>query len=153
MCSEIAELINKGIFEAKHESKISTIFEASINIYNAPTGSGFDTLKKFLSNFKNEMYTESGKNVGTLHVHFYSKQRAKDALTFIQEQPNQFNNCELVLHRKEIGTLGDTHEESKEDIAAKRKKKKATDDDGWTTMIWANYLMTKLTIGYVYFDK
>jgi hypothetical protein len=85
MCSEIAELINKGIFEAKHESKVSTIFEATINIYNAPSGSGNDTLKKFLSNFKNEMYTETGKNVGTLHVHFYSKMRAKDALTFIQE--------------------------------------------------------------------
>lgn len=135
MCSEIAEMITKGIYEVKHESKMSTIFEASLNFYNVPIGSSFDTLKKFLSNFKNEMYTESGKNVGTFHVHFYSKLRAKDAMTFIQEQPNQFSNCELVLHRKEIGTLGQTPEETKEEVSAKRKGKKRTDDDGWTTQI------------------
>jgi len=133
MCSEIAELINKGIDEVKQESKMSTIFEASINIYNVPTGSGFDTLKKFLSSFKNEMYTERGSTVGTYHIHFYSKQRAKDALTFIQEQPNQFSNCEMVLHRKEIGTLGETTEENKEETGLKRKGKTRTDDDGWTT--------------------
>jgi hypothetical protein len=83
LCSEIAELIMKGIDEVKHESKMSTIFEASINIYNVPTGGSFDRFKQFLSNFKNEFYTERGKSVGTLHVHFYSKQRAKDALAFI----------------------------------------------------------------------
>jgi len=133
MCSEIAELINKGIEEVRQESKMSTIFEASINIYNVPTSSGFDTLKKFLSNFKNDMYTERGSTVGTFHVHFYQKQRAKDALSFIQEQPNQFSNCELVMHRKE-GT-NEVIEETKEEGPAKRKGKTKTDENGWTTQL------------------
>lgn len=85
MCSEIAEMISKGIDEVKHESKMSSIFEASINICNVPSGSGMDTLKKFLSSFKNEMYTERGNQLGYYHVHFYSRIRAKDALNFIQE--------------------------------------------------------------------
>lgn len=45
LCSEIAELIMKGIDEVKDVSKMSTIFEATINIYNVPTGGSFDRLK------------------------------------------------------------------------------------------------------------
>jgi hypothetical protein len=33
--------------------------------------------------------------------------RAKDALTYIKNTPNQFTNVELVLHKKEIGTSSD----------------------------------------------
>ena len=69
--------------------------------------------------------------MGSYLVHFYSKIRAKDAMNFIQEQPNQFSNADLVIHRKEIGTLGLIGEESKE--AVKKKGKRTTDDDGWTT--------------------
>ena len=39
----------------------------------------------------------------------------------------------MVLHRKEIGTLGDLNEESKEENTFKKKGKRQTDDDGWTT--------------------
>ena len=81
MCSEIADLIIKGIDEVRHESDKSTIFEASIHISNVPNGNNIDTLKKFMSNFKNEMYTEKGKSFGTFNIHFYSKIRARDALT------------------------------------------------------------------------
>lgn len=64
MCSEIADLINKGISEVRFESDKTTIFEASIYISNVPGGHSIDDLKKFLSNFKNEMYTEKGKSIG-----------------------------------------------------------------------------------------
>lgn len=136
MCSEIAELISKGIDEVKHESKMSSIFEASINISGVPSGYGMDKLKLFLSGFKNEMYTERGQYIGCYHVHFYSKIRAKDALNFIQEQPNQFSNADFVLHKKEIGTMGELEpEESKQNVALYKKGKKKTDDDGWTSQI------------------
>jgi hypothetical protein len=71
MCSEIADLINKGIDEVRHESDKATIFEASIYISNVPNGNSIDTLKKFLCNFKNEMYTEKGKSLGNYNIHFY----------------------------------------------------------------------------------
>lgn len=61
MSSEIADLINKGIEEVRHESDKTTIFEASIYISNVASGYNIDNLKKFLGNFKNEMYTEKGK--------------------------------------------------------------------------------------------
>ena len=93
MCSEIADLINQGIEEVRHESDKTTIFEASIYISNVAAGYNIDTLKKFLFNFKNEMYSEKGKGFGQFSIHFYSKQRARDALSFIQNSPNQFNNC------------------------------------------------------------
>lgn len=64
MCSEIADLINKGIEEVRHESDKTTIFEASIHICNVSQGNNIDTLKKFLGNFKNEIYTEKGKTSG-----------------------------------------------------------------------------------------
>jgi len=83
MCSEIADLINKGIDEVRYESDKATIFEASIHISNVPNGNSIDTLKKFLSSFKNEMYTEKGKSIGTFNIHFYSKIRARDALSFL----------------------------------------------------------------------
>ena len=61
MSSEIADLINNGIEEVRHESDKTTIFEASIYISNLASGYNIDNLKKFLGNFKNEMYTEKGK--------------------------------------------------------------------------------------------
>jgi hypothetical protein len=64
MCSEIADLINKGIEEVKYTSDKSTIFEASIHISNVASGYTVDNLKKFMANFQNEMYTEKGKASG-----------------------------------------------------------------------------------------
>ena len=61
MCSEIADLINKGINEVRFESDKTTIFEASLLITNVPASHSAEDLKKFLSNFKNEMYTEKGR--------------------------------------------------------------------------------------------
>lgn len=83
MCSEIADLINKGISEVRFQADKTTIFEASLFISNVPGNHSIDELKKFLSNFKNEMYTEKGKQLGQFTVHFYTKARAKDALSFI----------------------------------------------------------------------
>ena len=87
MCSEIAEMISKGIEEVKTESNMSTIFEASILINNVTRGSTIDTLKKFLTNFKSDIYTEKGSS-STFKVHFYSWQRAKEAHSYIQYTPN-----------------------------------------------------------------
>jgi len=80
MCSEIADLINKGIEEVRYVSDKATIFEASLHVTNVPNGNTLDTLKKFLGSFKNEMYSEKGKTLGSFNIHFYSKIRAKDAL-------------------------------------------------------------------------
>lgn len=71
-CSEIADMIAKGIEEVKTESNMSSIFEASILISNVTRGNTIDTLKKFLNNFKNEFYTEKGANQSSFSVHFYS---------------------------------------------------------------------------------
>lgn len=71
MCSEIADLINKGIDEVRLESDKTTIFEASIYISNVAAGYNIDNLKNFLVNFKNEMYTEKGKSFGCFTIHFY----------------------------------------------------------------------------------
>lgn len=65
-------------------------------------------------------------------MHFYSKARAKDAMSFIQNTPNQFNNCEMVCHKKEIGTLGSVEEESK---TMKKAKKGMEDDDGFMSVV------------------
>ena len=62
MCSEIAEMIAKGINDVKNESNISSIFEASLYINNVTRGNTIDTLKKFLINFKSDMYSEKGAN-------------------------------------------------------------------------------------------
>lgn len=71
--------------------------------------------------------------MGTFHCHFYSKVRAKDAINHIKNSPNQFTNCDLVLHKKEIGTsLTPLCEENKPDYVHK-KKKVVEDDDGWST--------------------
>ena len=39
--------------------------------------------------------------IGQYAVHFYKRARAKDALTYIRNTPNQFTNVELVVHKKE----------------------------------------------------
>jgi len=127
-------LIEKGVDAAKQQVDKSAIFEATLNVYNVQKGSTVHDLKNFLEGFKNEFYTELGKQMGTFHCHFYSKVRAKDAVSYIKNSPNQFTNCDLVLHKKEIGTsqiaLG---EESKGDYVMK-KKKVVVDDDGWSTL-------------------
>jgi len=130
MCSEIADLINKGIDEVKQESNKSTIFEASIYISNVPNGNNCDSLKKFLSNFKNEFYTEKGKAKGYFNIHFYQKVRARDALSFIQNTPNQFNNCVMEIHKRDANEI----EESKmveEQKLQKRAKRAIEEDDGF----------------------
>lgn len=71
MCSEIAALINRGMTEVRAEASLKTIFEASLIISNVPINTTLDTMKKFLTNFRNEMYTER-KSKTQFHVHFYS---------------------------------------------------------------------------------
>jgi len=83
LCSDIAVAISKGITDVRKESSMSSIFEASIFISNVPKGSNIDTLKKFLSSFQNEMYTEKGTSINSFKVHFYNRQRAKDAISYI----------------------------------------------------------------------
>jgi len=138
MCSEVAELIDKGIMDVKKESDKSSIFEASLNISNVQKGSDIGTLKNFLISFKNEMYTERGTTVGCFHVHFYTRQRAKEAMSFIQNTPNQFSNCECVFHKKDIGTLGDivsSEVEAQQNTFVKKKKQVEVDDDGFMTVV------------------
>ena len=104
MCSEYAEMIARGIEEVKTESNVSSIFEATININCVPMGNNLDTLKKFLVNFRNEMYTEKGATMSQFKVHFYKWARARDAYSYIQNTPNQFSNCTMTKHLKENET-------------------------------------------------
>jgi len=138
LCSDIAVAISKGIEEVRRESSMSSIFEASVFISNVPNGSNIDTLKKFLAGFKNEMYTEKGSSLSSFKVHFYSRQRAKDALSYLQNTPNQFSNATLVHHKKEVGVRQD--EEAK-DFGMEESKWRGPkrgpveeDDDGFTTV-------------------
>lgn len=71
-----------------HDDNKGMIFEASLSISNVTRGTGLDELKKFMSGFKNEMYVERGKTIGSFFLHFYKQMRAKDALTFIMNTPN-----------------------------------------------------------------
>jgi len=61
LVSEVMTLIEKGIVSANNDDQRNQIFEATLYIYNVPKGTTIDDLKKFLSNFKNEMYTQKGK--------------------------------------------------------------------------------------------
>jgi len=138
MCSEIAEMISKGIEEVKTESNMSTIFEASILINNVTRGSSIDTLKKFLINFKSDIYTEKGSS-SSFKVHFYSWQRAKEAHSYIQYTPNQFSNCTLVRHKKEVGVGGELNldEINQAHAAAQyqpRRRKGSVDSNGFETV-------------------
>ena len=47
------------------------LFEASLHIYNVPKGTTINDLKNFLNSFKNEMYTEKGKEKDEYYLHFY----------------------------------------------------------------------------------
>lgn len=132
MCSEIANMIVKGIDQVRHEADKSTIFDASLYFSNVTIGNTLDTIKKFLINFKNEMYCEKGKQPGFFVTHFYSKARAKDALSYIKNTPSQFSNCEMVVHKKEIGLMGEVSLEAK---LIKKKTRGETDDDGFTNVL------------------
>lgn len=69
-------------------------------------------------------------------MHFYSRLRAKDALSYIQNTPNQFSNATLVHHKKEVGVRpdGDEDEFGKEESKWRGPKRQydEEDDDGFT---------------------
>jgi len=118
---------------------MSSIFEASIFISNVVRGNTTDQLKKFLINFKNEIYTERGSMGATFKVHFYSFARAKEALSFMQFTPSAFANCQLVKHTKEIGTAGELaiDNESYQAAAVQRPKRRnlSEDSDGFSKIV------------------
>ena len=132
MVSEIVQLIQKGIISAKNEENRNMIFEATIQFSNVPKGNTIDDIKKFLKNFRNEMYAEKGKNQGEYYMHFYKKMRAKDACTFLQNTPNQFNNYTMISHKKEIGTNSDVVTAASNDSKKRRREEKFIDDEGFT---------------------
>ena len=104
MCSEVVNLISKGIMPNNLQTNISSVFEASIYISNIPKGSGVDDIKKHLAAFQNEFYTErrgtSGPGARTALLHFYSLVRAKDAYAYLKSSPHQFSIGDLMTHKK-----------------------------------------------------
>ena len=69
-------------------------------------------------------------------MHFYKKARAKDALTYIRNTPNQFTNVELAVHKKEIGTNSEMTPLQAQQMAQaeerkRAKKEKQFDDEGF----------------------
>mmetsp|Transcript_39173 Transcript_39173/g.37547 ORF Transcript_39173/g.37547 Transcript_39173/m.37547 type:complete len:238 (+) Transcript_39173:2155-2868(+) len=133
MISEVIALIARGILSTNNEDNRNMIFEASLHIHNVTKGNTIDDLKKFLGNFKNEMYAEKGKHFGSFLLHFYKKMRAKDAYTFIKNTPNQFSNVDLIMHKKEVGTNNESIISS-DQAPKKQKKEKVVDDDGFTVV-------------------
>lgn len=64
LVSEVITLVQRGIMSANNDDQRSQIFEATLYIYGVAKGTTIDDLKKFLVNFKNEMYTQKGKQLG-----------------------------------------------------------------------------------------
>jgi len=83
LVSEVMNLIEKGIMSANNADNRNMLFEATIVIINVIKGTTMDDLKKYLKNFRNEMYVEKAKKENTFYLHFYKKMRAKDCMTFI----------------------------------------------------------------------
>ena len=136
LVSEVIKLIERGIMSVNSDDTRDQIFEATLYITHVTKGTSILDLKNFLMNFKNEMYTQKGKMLGQYAVHFYKKARAKDALTYIRNTPNQFTNVELVVHKKEIGTNSDMTPLQAQQMAQaaekkKIKKEKVFDDEGF----------------------
>jgi hypothetical protein len=61
LVSEVMKLIERGIMSANNDDNRSQVFEATLYIFNVMKGTTIDDLKKFLNNFRNEMYTQKGK--------------------------------------------------------------------------------------------
>lgn len=64
--------------------------------------------------------------------------RAKDALTYIRNTPNQFTNVELIMHKKEVGINMDSTPSQDSALGEKKRTEKlkaVVDDDGFTTVI------------------
>ncbi len=58
--------------------------------------------------------------------------RAKDALTYIKNTPNQFTNVEMILHKKEIGTNADSTPVLQGDEKKRApREQNQLDDDGF----------------------
>ena len=134
LVSEVIKLIERGLVSANSEDNRDQIFEATLFITNVGKFTSIDDLKKFLSNFRNEMYTQKGKMQGHFYVHFYKKQRARDAWTYIRNTPNQFTNVELIQHKKEIGTNPDLTPLQQAELGDKKKKReRVIDDEGFMT--------------------
>lgn len=134
LVSEVMSLIERGIMSANNDDNRNQVFEATLHISNVARGASIDDLKKFLSNFRNEMYTQKGKQTGQYYVHFYKKMRAKDALSYIKNTPNSFTNVEMVMHQKEVGINASTPQQIlAASEAAKRnpKREKVVDKEGF----------------------
>ncbi len=84
------------------------------------------------------MYTQKSNkstNQGQFLVHFYKRQRARDAFTYIKNTPSQFSNVEMVVHKKEIGMeseLTPAQVAQQAQMAEKKKKReKVLDEEGF----------------------
>lgn len=64
MCSEVVNLISKGIMPNDLDANKTLVFEATIHISNIPKGSNVDDIKAHLSAFQNEFYTERRSQPG-----------------------------------------------------------------------------------------
>jgi hypothetical protein len=110
LASEVAALISRGLVSADHEATRNALFEASLVVFGIPKGSGLDEIKKLLQPFKSEYYAERKGPASHGHpayLHFYKKQRAKEAIDFLRGAAHHYGGVELVSHRKEVGTNSD----------------------------------------------
>lgn len=142
LATEVVDLIERGIITGEMHENRKLLFEATLVISNIPKGSTIDDIKKLLRNFENEFYAEkrgSLKNHRNVQLHFYNMVRARDALTFIRNTQHQFNEVEMVTHKKQIGTNSDTlpcdQDKNSEDSDFEEKKTAPeVDEDGFAVV-------------------
>lgn len=133
LVSEVMNLITRGLISANNDDTRNQVFEATLYIFGVTKGTSIDDLKKFLSSYRNEMYTQKGKQQGQFYIHFYKKMRAKDAYTYIKNTPNQFTNVELIMHKKEIGINPDEPIKEASGLLKRKKKETIIDEDGFSS--------------------
>lgn len=137
LASEVIELIEKGIMSADPDQSRNSIFEATLTVLNLPRGSSVDDVKKLLKAYQNEYYAERRgvpPQARSVLLHFYSGVRAKDAFLFMKNTPHDFHECELVSHRKQVGTNSELDEDEDNKPRQRRAERFEVDDDGFTVV-------------------
>ena len=107
LASEVVDLSSKGIMTRTNDETLRIIFECTIIIRNIPKGSTVGDIKRLLSQFSNEFYTERRIKPTKIYalLHFYSKAKADQVIGFLKNGPHQFTEFELFNYRDEDGNI------------------------------------------------
>lgn len=99
MVSDIAQLIEKGVI-IEDEINAQSVFKATVSIFNLQRTDTINDIKALLVDFKQNFYSERGKNDASVNLHFFDEQDGRDIFTFFKTSVTQFANVELIVHNK-----------------------------------------------------